>query len=71
MANASELPINVVRSNKAKGLTGLAQKGGGQVEMFLHRLPKMSRHRRTGRAYLIHGTRAERGKPVSLLSPER
>ena len=71
MANARELPINVVRSNKPKGLTGLAQKGGGQVEMFLHRLPQMWRHRRTGRAYLIHGTRAERGKPVSLLSPER
>jgi hypothetical protein len=53
MANGSELLINVVRTNKPKGLTGLAQKGGGQVEMFLHRLPQMSRHRRTGRAYLI------------------
>ena len=71
MANARELPINVVRTNKPKGLTGLAQKGGGQVEVFLHRLPQMLRHRRTGRAYLIHGTRAERGKPVLLLSPER
>jgi len=50
MANASELLINVVRTNKPKGLTGLAQKGGGQVETFPHRLPQMSRHRRTGRA---------------------
>ena len=53
MANASELLINVVRTNKPKGLTGLAQKGGGQVETFPHRLPQMSRHRRTGRASLI------------------
>ena len=53
MANRSELPINVVRSTKPKGLTGLTQKGGGQVEMFLHRLPQMWRHRRTGRASLI------------------
>jgi hypothetical protein len=53
MANASELLLNVVRSNKPKGLTGLTQKGGGQVEMVLHRLPQMTRHRRTGRAYLI------------------
>ena len=27
MANTSELLINVVRTNKPKGLTGLAQKG--------------------------------------------
>jgi hypothetical protein len=53
MANASELPINVVRANKPKGLTGLTQKGGGQVETLPHRLPQMTRHRRTGRAYLI------------------
>jgi len=71
MANARELPINVVRTNKPKGLTGLAQKGGGQVETLPYRLPQMSRHRRTGRAYLIHGTRVERGKPVLLLSQER
>jgi hypothetical protein len=54
MANASELLINVVRTNKPKGLQGLAQKGGGQVETLPHRLPQMSRHRRTGRASLIH-----------------
>jgi hypothetical protein len=71
MANGSALLINVVRSNQPKGLTGLAQKGGGQVETLPHRLPQMWRHRRTGRAFLIHGTRAKRGKPVSLLSPER
>jgi hypothetical protein len=53
MANASELLLNVVRTNKPKGLKGLAQKGGGQVETLLHRLPQMLRHRRTGRAYLI------------------
>ena len=67
MANTCELLINVVRTNKPKGLTGLDQKVRGQVEVFPHHLPQMSRHRRTGRAYLIHGTRAERGKPVSLL----
>ena len=50
MANARELPLNVVRSNKPKGLTGLAQKGCGQVETLPYRLPQMSRHRRTGRA---------------------
>ena len=66
MANGSELLLNVVRTNQPKGLQGLAQKGGGQVETLPHRLPQMTRHRRTGRAYLIHGTRAERGKPVSL-----
>ena len=53
MANARELPLNVVRSNKPKGLTGLAQKGSDQVEVVLHRLPQMARHRRTGEAYLI------------------
>jgi hypothetical protein len=71
MANASALLLNVLRSNKPKGLTGLAHKGGGQVETLPHRLPQMLRHRRTGSASLIQGTRAERGKPVALLSPER
>src|SRR5215813_5193578 len=66
MANGSELPINVVRTNTPKGLQGLAQKGWGQGETLPHRLPQMPRHRRTGRASLIHGPRAERGKPVSL-----
>ena len=68
MANRSESLLNVVRSNKPKGLRGLDQKVSDQVEVVLHRLPQMSRHRRTGEAYLIHGTRAERGKPVSLPS---
>ena len=53
MANTSELLLNVVRSNKPKGLTGLAQKGCGQVETLPYRLPQTTRHRRTGRAYLI------------------
>ena len=50
MANGSELLINVVRTNKPKGLKGLAHKGCGQVETLPYRLPQMSRHRRTGRA---------------------
>ena len=53
MANKCESLLNVVRSNKPKGLRGLAQKGSDQVEVVLHRLPQMVRHRRTGRAYLI------------------
>ena len=35
MANSGELPINVVRSNKPKTLTGLNQTVGGQVQGFL------------------------------------
>jgi hypothetical protein len=53
MANRGESLLNVVRSNKPKGLRGLDQKVSDQVEVFLHRLPQMSRHRRTGEAYLI------------------
>ena len=53
MANGSELLLNVVRTNKPKGLTGLAQKGCGQVETLPYRLPQMVCHRRTGRASLI------------------
>jgi hypothetical protein len=53
MANRGESPLNVVRSNKPKGLQGLTQKGSDQVEVVLHRLPQMARHRRTGEAYLI------------------
>jgi hypothetical protein len=66
MANICELLLNVVRTNKPKGLRGLDQKVRGQVEAFPLRLPQMWCHRRTGGAYLIHGTRVERGKPVSL-----
>lgn len=66
MANTREPLINVVRSNKPKGLRGLNQKVGGQVEVLPHHPPQMLCHRRTGGAYVIHGTRAERGKPVSL-----
>lgn len=50
MANTCEPLINVVRSNKPKGLRGLDQKVGGQVEALPHRLPQMSRHRRTSGA---------------------
>jgi hypothetical protein len=53
MANRGESLLNVVRSNKPKGLRGLDQKVSDQVEMFLHRLPQMARHRLTGEAYLI------------------
>ena len=35
MANSGELPINVVRSNKPKALTGLNQKVRGQVQRDL------------------------------------
>jgi hypothetical protein len=66
MANTCEPLINVVRTNKPKGLTGLDQKVRGQAEVFPHCLPQMPGHRRTGGAYLIHGTCTERGKPVSL-----
>ncbi len=50
MANICEPLINVVRSNKPKGLKGLDQKVCGQVEAFPHCLPQMTRHRRTGGA---------------------
>ena len=66
MAHRCEPLIHVVRTNKPKRLKGLDQKGGGQVEAFPLRLPQMSRHRRTGGASRIYGTRAERGTPVSL-----
>ncbi len=53
MAHTCELLINVVRSNKPKGLRGLDQKVGDEVEAVPHCLPQMSRHRRIGRASLI------------------
>jgi hypothetical protein len=49
-ANTCEPLINVVRFNKPKGLRGLDQKVGGQVEEFLIPLPQMLLHRRTGGA---------------------
>jgi hypothetical protein len=55
MANICEPLINVVRTNKPKGLTGLDQKVGGQVETIPYRFPQMLRHRRRGGAYLIQG----------------
>jgi len=55
MATRCEPLINVVRTNKPKGLKGLDQKVCGQVEAFPHRLPQMSCHRRTGGAYLLQG----------------
>src|SRR5262245_11105080 len=66
MANQSEPLINVVRSQQAKGAVRLEPKGAWPVAVFPHHCPQMWCHRRTGGAYLIHGTRAERGKPVSL-----
>jgi hypothetical protein len=66
MANQSEPLINVVRSQQAKGAERLEPKGAWPVAVFPHHCPQIERHRRTGGAYLIHGTRAERGKPVSL-----
>jgi hypothetical protein len=53
MANRCEPLLNVVRTNKPKGLRGLDQKVRGQVEAFPHGLPQMSSHRRTGGASLI------------------
>ncbi len=73
MANTCELLINVVRSNKPKGLRGLDQKGGGQVEALPHRLPQMSRHRPTGGASIIPwdscGTWVARLSPVRASEP--
>jgi hypothetical protein len=73
MANGSERLINVVRTNKPKGLTGLAQKGGGQAETLPHRLPQMARHRRTGSASLIQwcscGTWSARLSPAREREP--
>ena len=66
MANTCEPLVNVVRTNKPKGLSGLDQKVGGQEEVLPHGLPQMERHRRTGGASIIHGTCTERGKPISL-----
>ncbi len=50
MANRCEPLLNVVRSNKPKGLRGLDQKVRGQVEALPHCLPQMTSHRRTGGA---------------------
>jgi hypothetical protein len=66
MANRCEPLLNVVRTSKPKGLSGLDQKVRGQAEVLPHCLPQMERHRRTGGAFLIQGTCTERGKPVSL-----
>jgi hypothetical protein len=65
-AHRGEPLIHVVRTHKPKRLTGLNHKVRGQVEGLPHHLSQMLSHRRTGGASLIHGTRAERGQPVSL-----
>ena len=70
MAHSSEPLIHVVRSQQTKGADRLASKGAWPVVVFPHRCPQMWRHRRTGGAYLIHGTCAERGRPISLPSEE-
>jgi len=67
MANGSELLINVVRTNKPKGLTGLAQKR--DVARWRRSRIVSRRCRATGEQVEPNsstGTRAERGKPVSL-----
>jgi hypothetical protein len=50
MANTCEPLINIVNSNKPKGLKGLDQKVCGEVEVVLYGLPQMSSHRWTGGA---------------------
>jgi hypothetical protein len=52
-ANGRALLLNVVSSNKPKGLHGVAPKGWGPGETRPPRLPQMPRHRRTGRADLL------------------
>jgi hypothetical protein len=73
MANGSARLLNVVRTNKPKGLQGLAHKGCGQVETLPYRLPQMSRHRRTGRASRIPwyscGTWSARLSPARAREP--
>jgi hypothetical protein len=50
MANTCEPLINIVRSNKPKGLRGLNQKVCGEVEVVSNCLPQMSSHRWIGGA---------------------
>ncbi len=73
MANTCAPLINVVRTNKPKGLRGLDHKVGGQVEACPHCLPQMSCHRRTGGASIIQwyscGTWEARISPVRESEP--
>jgi hypothetical protein len=67
MANRSELLINVVIDSKLKVLTSLTKRyvvGSG-----VRSSPDADEndHRRRGRAYPMHGTDAERGKPIMPL----
>ena len=68
MANIFEPLINAVTANKPKVLNkvGLDQKVSGKEQGFSHPLPQTERHRRTGGAYPILGSIAERGKPILL-----
>ena len=55
MVNTSELLINVVIGQQAKGagdfkeIDGLNQKVRGQVQMLEHHLSQMTRHRQRGK----------------------
>ena len=72
MVNPGALSINVVIQDKPKVLQGLSQKGTGAGTGF-RPYPVMDpqRSRRTESTSPVLVNRAERGKPVSLLSPER
>ena len=67
MVNTHELPINVVRTNKPKMLTGLSQKGT-RPGMGVLPSPIADKTATGGQAGPTpsHGTYAERGKPVVL-----
>ena len=69
MANRSAPLINVgEEANKPQGLRGLHQQVRGQWQCSRITARRWSATGGEGGAYLIHGTRAERGKPVSLPS---
>ena len=66
MENASELLINVVRTNKPKTLEGLSQKASGRYRKFPFSYRRLTT---TGGQTVPNpfvGTYAERGKPVVL-----
>ena len=68
--NTCESLINVVTENKPKMLTGLDQKVGGQVQVFLTHLTQTTRPPAERRALTHSGTHTKRGKPVVLPTRE-
>jgi hypothetical protein len=68
MGNTCESPINVVKRNKPKMLTGLDQKVCGQVQAMPAHLTRTFAPPAERRTLTHFGTNAERGKPVVLSS---